>query len=129
MRCLPYVGASLLMCLAAPALSGPTNDITVFALERVGDHFVIKVPYADLDLNRPDQVMVLRSRVGAAVRQGCATKLYDPPLTENEQRGCIDIATGGTTMQLRRAEQRAREVATTGHSDLPMVAIAVSAGF
>ena len=118
-----------LALVSTPAPAQPGDEITVFAVRQIGDRRVIEVPYQDLDLSRPAQVDILRLRVDTAARQGCSIGLYQPTLTPNEQRGCIEDAIGGAAPQLKRAQKRAWEIARTGHSSIPAVAIAVAAGF
>lgn len=129
-RCTIFAAAMVAAPAAAADPGQSTNpDITVFAARPVADRYVIEIPVADLDLSRPSDIVRLRTRVGLAARQGCAIRLYDPPLTANEHRGCVEDAVGGAASQLRRAERRALEIARTGRSSIPPVVIALSTGF
>jgi len=113
----------------APLAAQEQTPITVSALKRMGDAFIIEVPYRDLDLSRIEGVAALRHRVDAAAHTGCSTKQFEPALTDNERRGCIDDAVGGAIPQMQRAKRRAIEIARSGHSSIPPVAIAMRIGF
>ena len=85
----------------------------------------IRVPYADLNLVAARDERILHRRVGSAAREVCYPN--SASLTDHGFADCVSGAWKGARPQMALAVQRAREMAATGTSSIPLVAIAVSA--
>jgi len=85
----------------------------------------IRVSYADLNLVAARDERILHRRVGGAARKVC-----DPNAASLSDHGFADCVSGawkGARPQMALAVRRAREIAATGTSSIPLVAIAIAA--
>jgi UrcA family protein len=115
---------ALIVGAAGAALSQPPDSATVVG-QRFEEGLSTKVSYADLNLASLPGERTLARRVGGAARAVC-----EPDGANTNDRDfslCIDYAWTGAKPQIALAVQRAREIAMTGTSSIPMVAIAVTA--
>jgi UrcA family protein len=115
---------ALIVGAAGAALGQPPEAATVIG-QRADDGMSAAVSYRDLNLASLDGERTLNRRVGGAARFVC-----EPDGMSNNDPGfssCIDYAWKGAKPQVALAVQRAREIALTGTSSIPLVAIAVTA--
>lgn len=101
----------------------PTNPVTVVGERRAGDGLSVRVSYRDLDLTRHEGERILNRRVGAATRIVCEPP--DAPIGDENFSKCISFAWRGARPQIALATRRARDIAATGSSSIPLVAIAI----
>ena len=111
------IGASALLTVPVDARTAPV----VVTADLPTRH----VSYADLNLARDEGVRTLEGRVRGAVKNVCSdigVKPFDLVYGE-----CFRAAWDGARPQISLAIQRATEIATTGHSALPVAAITIVA--
>ena len=72
---------------------------------------------------------ILSSRVFHAANRVCNPGSFDGGLSQGEQIGCFQGAMSEARPQIDLAARRAREIASKGWSDLPLVTLAVAARF
>lgn len=115
---------ALIVGAAGAALAAPPESATVIG-QRFEEGLSKAVSYRDLNLASLAGERTLNRRVGGAARAVC-----EPGHSSTNDRDfsdCIAYAWGGAKPQIALAVQRAREMAMTGTSSIPMVAIAVTA--
>jgi UrcA family protein len=83
-----------------------------------------RVSYADLNLASSQGEGILNRRVGSAVNMVCTET--DPGAEMYAYQGCRRFAWNGARPQIARAVQRAREIASTGHSSIAAAAITLT---
>ena len=105
--------------LASPASGSPPSIAAT-----PEDQAVSHVSYADLDLASIGGESALRARVRAAVRSNCAS-LADRSSDIFAEGTCRSASSKEVGPQIERAVRRARELAATGTSPIPPVAIAI----
>ena len=89
--------------------------------KRSEDGLSTRVSYRDLNLASLQGEKILNRRVGAAAHMVC-----EPHFTTFDQMDCVSYAWRGARPQIAMAVQRAREIALTGNSGIPLVAIAIT---
>ncbi len=124
-----YFSASTIVfaaCAVAlvPTVAGARNNPVVVTAPR-SDLPQRRVSYADLNLAALDGQRVLHTRLDSAIDGVCTDGGF--PSNELGFVECRLHAWSGTRSQVGNAIQRATEIATTGHSALPIVAIAIVA--
>lgn len=111
--------------LISTGASASQRDVTITGQRADEDRLVERVGYGDLDLTSAKDRSKLQRRVRLASSNVCA------PLNSGAfSLGfnlCRNEAIAGARPQMERAFERAAQLAATGHSDLPEVAIAVRA--
>lgn len=108
---------------ATAALAQQTNKITVVGERPVDDGRSIRVSYRDLNLASAHDERQLRRRVGGAAHQVCEPVGF--PVGDHSFSDCVSFAWNGAKPQMARAVRRAREIAATGSSGIPLVAISI----
>jgi UrcA family protein len=94
--------------------------------ERVDpDQLTERVSHRDLNLASASDQKRLTSRVRSAVGKVCAP--LDGTNLRTRQQQCRSVAWHGARPQMARAVARAQQLAATGSSSLPEVAIAIRA--
>ena len=114
------IGASALLTVPADARTAP-----VVVTAPHSDLPTRRVSYADLNLAALDGQRVLHTRLDSAVNGVCTDGGF--PATELGFVECRLHAWSGVRPQVANAIQRATEIATTGHSALPVAAITIVA--
>lgn len=114
---------SALTVAAAPAAGA--KDLTVTAQRAAEDRLVERVSYRDLNLVAAAGQRTLERRVRKAAHNVCAPLFSGG--ADLDYFGCRNLAWDGAEPQIARAIERAHQIAATGRSDLPDVAIAISA--
>jgi len=112
-----------LFLMAPPVSAAP---IIVAAPEVVARH----VTYADLNLTSLPGERTLNRRVGAAVNSLCAEAVGEADgsfTVKYAALGCHNSAWNQARPQINRAVQRARDLASTGTSNIAAVTIMVAA--
>ena len=118
-----------LLALGAASMAPAQQAPVVVNAPAVGEQsFTQRVSFADLNLASASDQKLLRRRVSLASRQVCRPNAFDDVLTAEENTGCVFNALQGARPQVSQAIARATELAMTGTSTMPAVAIAVSAG-
>jgi UrcA family protein len=111
---------------ATAALAQQHSTTTVVGPPRSSDDVrTARVSYRDLNLAAAHDERILNRRVGNAVRDVCTgniSNFYDLNYPE-----CASGAWQGARPQIAQAVRRAQEIAATGTSAIPMVAIAIIA--
>jgi UrcA family protein len=113
--------ALVLVVGAAGAAAQSTPSATVIG-QRADDGLSVRVSYRDLNLASAKDERILNRRVGSATHVVC-----EPHFSNLERADCVTYAWRGARPQIAMAIQRAREIALTGTSGIPLVAIAISA--
>lgn len=98
--------------------------ITVIAGRSGENGMTALVSYRDLNLTMAHDARILNRRVGGATRKVCAPD--DRQVGDNSYSECVSFAWSGARPQIALAVQRAREIAATGSSAIPLVAISIS---
>ena len=111
---------------ASAALAEPATPITVLGERQSDDVRTVRVSYADLNLAAPRDERVLLSRVGSAARNVCHSGTMGS-FTDLGFAPCVSGAAYGARPQIALAVRRAQEIATTGTSSIPLIAIAIVA--
>lgn len=114
---------SAVLAVSSPAASA--KDLTVTGQRPSEDHLVERVSYRDLNLAAVPGQRTLERRVRKATHTVCAP-LYTggPDLNYSD---CRSLAWAGAKPQMALAIERAQQIAANGRSDLPEVAISISA--
>lgn len=111
--------AIMIASASLPALAQPpvviTGDERPSALVR----------YADLNLAMSSDQRKLHNRVNHAVRTVCRESLGPSAIIISQQR-CRQFAWQGALPQMKRAVQRARELAATGQSSVAAASISIT---
>jgi UrcA family protein len=116
--------AAVIVGAAGAALAQPPESATVIG-QRVDEGMSMRVSYRDLNLASIHGEQTLNRRVGGAARFVCEPG----PATINDRdfSDCVSYAWKGAKPQIALAVQRARDIAMTGTTSIPLVAIAVTA--
>jgi UrcA family protein len=112
--------AAGLVVAAAPAFAKTPTVAATGA-----DNPTLAIRYADLDLTSIDGENALRARAKSAVRSMCAG-MGDGSRSTFAEAYCRSDSWKGVDPQIRRAVQQARDLAATGRSQTPAVAIVIS---
>jgi UrcA family protein len=111
----------LIVGAAGAATAQSTPSATVIG-QRPDDGLSVRVSYRDLNLASARDERILNRRVGSATHVVC-----EPHFSNLERADCVSYAWRGARPQIAMAVQRARELALTGTTSIPLVAIAISA--
>lgn len=111
--------------LLAGGTAAAAKDVTVIGQRAEEDRLTERVGYSDLDLTSTKDRSKLQRRVRLASSNVCAP-VNSGAFTLNFHM-CRNEAIAGAKPQMERAFARAAQLAATGRSDLPEVAIAVRA--
>jgi len=111
-------GAGVLIPATPASGKSPT-----FVVVAPSDHLVRRISYADLNLASSVGEKTLRYRVRGGINNLC-TEVGGP--YESERSNCTDRAWSQAIPQMLRAEQQAREFASTGTSTIAAAAITIS---
>ena len=120
-------GVTAALTIVTPALAaGQEKPVVVYAQPQEGLRSE-RVSYVDLNLaERRDQGR-LRARVASAVKRVCLFEDGRAGLQETAYTRCSDGAWDDANPQIAQAVSRAREIALTGQSAIPAVAIRIVA--
>jgi UrcA family protein len=99
----------------------PARTATVIG-QRPDDGLSVRVSYRDLNLASLQGEKTLNRRVGGAAEFVC-----EPHFDSMDRTACVSYAWRGARPQIAQAIQRARELASTGTTSIPLVAIAIVA--
>ena len=108
---------------ATAALAQQVQTTTIVGTRPADEGNRMIVSYRDLNLAAASDERILNRRVGGAAKSVCHTD--DFKIGERAQGKCVSYAWNGARPQIARAVQRAREIASTGSSSIPLVAISV----
>lgn len=111
--------ALVLIVGAAGAATAQQQSTTVIG-QRPDDGLSMRVSYRDLNLASARDERILNRRVGSATHIVC-----EPHFSNMDRADCVSYAWKGARPQIAMAVQRAREIALTGNSSIPLVAIAI----
>lgn len=111
---------------ASTAFAQGRAPVTVTGARPHADQLSVVVSYRDLNLASAAGERTLSRRVGSATRHVCAPLDIGGVSGKQIVSSCIDFAWDGARPQIARAVLRAREIAATGTSAIPMVAIAIT---
>ena len=114
------IGGTATAALAQP----PATTTIVGERDMTADVRTVRVSYRDLNLAAARDERILRRRVSGAIRTVCADGM-----TAVEGVGFAPCARGArrdARPQIALAVRRARDIAATGTSSIPIVAIAIS---
>ncbi len=103
---------------------GPTTTVVGRSSE---DGMSVRVSYRDLNLASAHGEKVLKRRVGGAARHVCEPDGFG--VSDHSFGNCVSYAWKGARPQIALAVQRAREIAVTGTSSIPLVAISIGARY
>ena len=119
-------GASVVVLAGAAtaALAQPPST-TVVGPRATEEVRTVRVSYRDLNLASAHDERILNHRVGGAVREVCSADV--PIFYDTGYPKCASGAWRGARPQIALAVRRAHEMAATGTSSIPMVAIAIVA--
>jgi UrcA family protein len=122
-------GTALVLTLAATGATAGQKQSTPVATiigHRESDGALsVRVSYRDLNLASLSGEQMLNRRVRVAARFVCEPNhVYVPG--DIGYAECLDTAWTGARPQIAAAVRRAREIALTGTSNIPLVAIAIS---
>ena len=109
---------------AAPSLAAQENPVVVRAEPQEGVRSE-RVPYADLNLAEQSDQKRLNLRVTGAVQRVCLFENSRKGLQDRGYYRCSDDAWDGANPQIAQAVARAKEIALTGHSSIPVAAITI----
>jgi UrcA family protein len=98
----------------------PAREATVIG-QRPDDGLSVRVSYRDLNLASLQGEKTLNRRVGRAADTVCEPQFDNIALSY-----CVSYAWRGARPQIALAVKRAHEMASTGYSSIPLVAIAIS---
>jgi len=117
--------AAIIGGTATAALAQQQGQSTTIVGERAVDEDTrsVQVSYRDLNLALARDERILKSRVGAAARVACGSD--DSHVGDRTFVHCLIAARTGAKPQVALAVRRAREIAATDTSSIPLVAIAV----
>ena len=116
-------GGAALVLLSGIASAAP-RDIEITARAVDPDLRVEYVLHRDLNLASAADRKALKTRVSQAVGRVCEP--YEPPLVSMDYNRCRRGAWDGAEAQIDVAIRRAEQIAATGSSTLPAVAIAIA---
>lgn len=115
------VGATAVMIDgAAPAAGAQQYSPVTTVIGERDDRPSERVSYRDLNLAAARDERILNRRVGRAARGVC-----EPHRSDYGFSDCVSVAWSGARPQIDQAVRRAQEIAATGTSGIPLVAIAV----
>ena len=98
----------------------PPSRVTVVG-ERIEQGQSVRVSYRDLNLASMQGERTLNRRVGSAARFVC-----EPHFSTMDRIGCEAYAWKGARPQIALAVKRAHELAMTGTTSIPLVAISIA---
>ena len=118
-------GVAASLSFAAPSLAAQDKPVVVYAEPQEGVR-TERVTYADLNLAERRDQRRLTLRVTSAVKRVC---LYEDRsgLQDRGYYRCADGAWDDASPQIAPAVERAREIAMTGKSSIPVAAITIRA--
>lgn len=120
-------GVAASLTIASPALAGGQDrPVVVYAEPQEGVR-TERVSYADLNLAERRDHRRLRQRVAGAVKRVCLFENGRAGLQESSYSRCSNGAWDGANPQIAQAVTRAREIALTGQSAIPVTAIRIIA--
>jgi UrcA family protein len=124
MRFVLASGAAVLLIAgtAGAALAKSQPDVKVIGHLPSAEIQTERVSFADLNLASPGGVRRLNDRIGGAVSRVCFAFDY---VKSSIKADCDEAAWNGARPQMDRAIMRARQIASTGTSSIPPVAIAI----
>jgi UrcA family protein len=120
------VSAAVIGGAATAALSQPPSTTTVVGTRDLDVVKTARVSYRDLNLAAARDERILKRRVGGAAREVC-TREDLAAINDLGFVPCVSDAWKGARPQIAMAVRRAQEIAATGTSSIPMVAIAIAA--
>ena len=116
--------AASLMFEGSAIAAGQETPVVVYAEPQEGVRSE-RVSYADLNLAERRDERRLRVRVAGAVKRVCLFEDGRSGLQDRGYNRCSDGAWDGADPQIAQAVTRARQIALTGHSEIPATAIAI----
>lgn len=111
---------ALMVGAAGAAVAQPQSERVTIVGQRIEPGMSVRVSYRDLNLASIPGERTLNRRVGRAADFVCRGH-YD----FLEQTSCESYAWNGARPQIALAVKRARELAMTGTTSIPLVAIAI----
>jgi UrcA family protein len=111
----------LIVGAAGAAVAQPGSTATVIG-QRPEDGLSVRVSYRDLNLAAARDEKILNRRVSSAAHFVC-----EPHFDALDRMGCVSYAWKGARPQIAMAVARARQLALTGTTNIPLVAIAITA--
>jgi UrcA family protein len=111
---------------ATAALAQPPSTTTVVGARDPDAVNSTRVSYRDLNLAAASDKRILQRRVGGAARKVC-TREDVAAINDLGFVPCVSDAWKGARPQIAMAVRRAQQIAVTGTSSIPMVAIAIVA--
>ena len=119
------VAAAILGGATAASAQQQDPSTTIIGQRAVEDGYSVRVPYGDLNLTAARDERALYYRVKTAAKSVCAPN--DDLFVHRPFSRCVGSAMTGAQPQIDLAVRRARAIAATGTSSIPLVAIAVVA--
>ncbi|CAA9511584.1 MAG: hypothetical protein AVDCRST_MAG31-925 [uncultured Sphingomonas sp.] len=119
------LSAALALTTAGTAGASVQAPVEVVGERIHDDQLTERVRYGDLELAGADGQRALTFRVRSAVSKVCAP--LDGTNLRTRHQQCRSVAWHGAKPQMARAIERAQQLAATGSTSLPEVAIAVRA--
>ena len=129
LRLAAATGVTIAILAGATSAALAQDAVTVQAVRPFPEVFVARVSNADLNLAQMSGRQTLVMRVKAATHVVCNAQIYRPTLDICEQLACRIGALASANPQIRRAVQRATQIAANGHSAIAPVAIAIRFAF
>ena len=117
-------GVTASLAFAAPSSAAQNKPVVVYAGPQEGVR-TERVTYADLNLAERSDQRRLKVRVAGAVKRVCLYEDGRSGLQDRGYYGCADDARDGADPQIAQAVARAREIALTGQSSIPLTAITI----
>lgn len=111
---------ALIVGAAGAAVAQPPSSRVTVIGHPVEEGDSVRVSYRDLNLASAKGERRLNRRVASAAQTVC-----EPYFSDFERTSCQDYAWTGARPQIAMAVQRAKEIAMTGTSSIPLVAIAI----
>ncbi len=111
---------------AASAALAQNRPVTVTGTRSDEDRLSVHVRHSDLNLVSAAGERTLNRRVGSATRKVCMPLDLGGAPGKRIVSSCKEFAWNGARPQIASAVLRAREIAATGTSAIPAVAIAIS---
>lgn len=128
-KIIPACGAMLIAGLTVAAIASPVNAKPATAVVYAPDpnRITKRVGYADLNLASEAGAKSLDRRVGSAVSSVCEETVgFGIGTDQFAFHSCKSYAWSGARPQIANAVQRAREIASTGHSSIAAAAITIT---
>ncbi len=115
------------LAAATPEAFAKERSVVVTGQPAANESLIQRVQYTDLNLATAGGEKSLDRRVGLAVRQVCLSQSVTMSGEYGAAQGCQEFVWDDVRPQIGRAVARAREIAATGFSAIPAVAIAIRA--